>query len=71
VNLAGNDYHLLATSTAAIDRGISPSYLTSVYTTDKDGVTRPQGSAWDIGAYEFTTGVTEVRPAPPVITTTN
>jgi hypothetical protein len=33
----------------AKDAGVS---LSSYFTTDKDGVTRPQGSAWNIGAYE-------------------
>jgi hypothetical protein len=52
------DLHLQASSTSAIDQGVNPapSYLTSIYTTDKDGVTRPQGSAWDLGAYEFLSG---------------
>ena len=49
-------FRLTASATAAIDRGINPSYLISVYSTDRDGVTRPQGSAWDIGAYEYASG---------------
>ena len=35
---------------AAIDSGISEA---SVFTSDYLGILRPQGSAWDIGAYEF------------------
>lgn len=35
--------------TVAKDKGVS---LSSYFTTDKAGTTRPQGSAWDIGAYE-------------------
>jgi len=27
--------------------------LSSVFTTDKNGVSRPQGAVWDIGAYEY------------------
>ncbi len=65
------DFHLQSTSTAAIDQGISPTYLTSVYTTDKDGTSRPQGSAWDIGAYEFATGSGSVAPMPPTALTIN
>jgi hypothetical protein len=53
--------HLQASSTAAIGQGISPSYLTSVYTTDKDGNQRLLG-AWDIGAYQLN-GSTP--PSPP------
>jgi len=47
-----NDLHLQAGDAVAIDHGLS---LAAYFTTDKDGVTRPQGSAWDIGAYEFQT----------------
>jgi parallel beta-helix repeat protein len=50
VNPSGGsgDYHLLSTS-PAIDAGSgdnSPSI-------DKEGVARPQGSNWDLGAYEY------------------
>jgi len=44
--------HLQAGDAVATDHGLS---LAAYFTTDKDGVTRPQGSAWDIGAYEFQT----------------
>ena len=35
--------------------------LSSIWSnaTDKDGVSRPQGSAWDIGAYEYVSGTTQ------------
>ncbi|HEY6305403.1 MAG TPA: choice-of-anchor Q domain-containing protein [Candidatus Angelobacter sp.] len=33
--------------------------------TDKDGVLRPQGTAFDLGAYEFVSGTTVSRPNPP------
>jgi hypothetical protein len=33
--------------------------------TDKDGVLRPQGTAFDLGAYEIASGVTVTRPNPP------
>jgi hypothetical protein len=45
-----NDLHLQGGDTVAIDHGLS---LASYFTTDKDGVTRPQGNGWDIGAYEY------------------
>jgi hypothetical protein len=38
----------LTVGSPAIDAG-----TTNAYTTDILGVTRPQGSAFDIGAYEF------------------
>jgi hypothetical protein len=48
VNAAGADFHLQADS-PAIDAGIAIAEVT----TDFDGVARPQGAAYDIGAYEF------------------
>ena len=42
-------YNLLVNS-PAINAGMS---LASFFTTDKDGLARPQGVAWDIGADEF------------------
>ena len=44
-----NNLHLASTDNVAKDAGVS---LGSYFTTDKDGITRPQGSAWNIGAYE-------------------
>lgn len=49
VNAAGNDFRI-QTSSAAKDMGTS---LSGTFTTDKDGIARPQGATWDIGAYEF------------------
>jgi hypothetical protein len=41
---------LAAPGGGTVDTGFDGSAL---FTTDKDGVTRPKGAAWDIGAYEF------------------
>ena len=43
----------LRTNSAAKDVGVS---LAAYFTTDKIGTARPQGSAWDIGAYELGAG---------------
>ena len=48
VDPANHDYHMTSGS-AARDAGID---LSSMFTTDKDGVFRPQGGVFDIGAYE-------------------
>ncbi len=50
-----SDLHLSSSDTAAKDHGTS---LSAYFTSDKSGVARPQGSAWDIGAYEFPVSVT-------------
>ena len=46
---ASTDLHLNAGSNG-IDDGID---MSPYFTTDFDGISRPQGSAWDIGAYEY------------------
>jgi hypothetical protein len=51
-----------ASSTNSIGKGIDPSYLTSIYTTDKAG--NPRGSTWDIGAYELNSGTASAPAAP-------
>jgi hypothetical protein len=48
---SSGDYQLTSSSTYCINKGYD---LSSLFTDDKNGVTRPSGSAWDIGAYEFT-----------------
>src|SRR5262249_21017807 len=50
LNAAANDFHLTASSTLAVDHGTT---LTAV-SSDFDGVLRPQGGAYDIGAYQYT-----------------
>jgi hypothetical protein len=55
------DFHLQASS-PAIDKGTSITGLT----TDIDGTSRPQGTAFDIGSYEYTLGASSPPPpAPP------
>lgn len=50
VNHNGNDFHL-SSSSPGIDAGFA--LIGNSANFDKDGVTRPQGKANDIGAYEF------------------
>ncbi len=50
VNAAADDYHLTAVS-PAVEGGLDASVF-GIYA-DKDGVPRPYGPAYDIGAYEF------------------
>lgn len=60
VNAPEGDYHLQEGS-PGIDQGITVASVK----TDMDGVARPQGSAYDIGAYEYKAGG-PIEP-PPVI----
>ncbi len=57
VNAAAFDFRLV-TGAKSIDSGAS---LSSYFTTDIMGTSRPQGTKWDIGAYE---GAYESIPAP-------
>ncbi|HZR19660.1 MAG TPA: choice-of-anchor D domain-containing protein [Verrucomicrobiae bacterium] len=50
-NSALNDLHLAPSDTGAIDRGTN--FFSTYFSTDADGVSRPQGTFWDLGAYEF------------------
>ena len=59
VNLAGDNYHLQASS-PAIDKGTVDSRLK----VDLAGVSRPQGAAYDIGAYEFVLSCSSVSDCP-------
>jgi hypothetical protein len=58
-NIAGNDFHLNP-GTLPIDHGLD---LTATgFTTDLEGRHRPQGPAWDMGAYEFSGTNTTTSP---------
>jgi hypothetical protein len=48
VDAAAGDFHVQSQS-AAVDAGIALAQVA----TDKDGVARPRGAAYDVGAYEF------------------
>ncbi|HIH09297.1 MAG TPA: hypothetical protein HA254_01365, partial [Candidatus Diapherotrites archaeon] len=52
VNSAGYDFRLKSTANAK-DNGVN---LGSIFSADVIGVSRPQGSGWDIGAYEYNLG---------------
>jgi hypothetical protein len=56
VNAAAGDFHLASPSAREVDAGIT----ISSFSTDADGVARPQGAAWDIGAYEYPSGGAQV-----------
>jgi hypothetical protein len=60
VDAATGNFRLSSTS-PAIDQG---AILTEVKTDIAD-VPRPQGSSYDIGAYEFSANQSDVKPAPP------
>ena len=58
VDASANDFSLQASS-PAINAGVT----VSIVTTDMKGVARPQGAAYDVGAYEYSQGTTPL-PAP-------
>jgi len=59
-SLTTPDFHLQSGS-PMIDAGVTISSLKM----DHDGIGRPQGAAYDIGAYEFNQGSTPPPPPPP------
>ncbi|MBI2450955.1 MAG: hypothetical protein HYV52_01285 [Parcubacteria group bacterium] len=73
VNSSANDFHLQSGSSAVNAGLVSSVYQTfqNIYglsiAVDFDKVTRPQGLAWDIGAYEYVSGAQQdtTPPAAP------
>lgn len=57
------DHHLTSLSPAKDFAAALTSVFGLDFAIDKDGVTRPQGLAWDSGAFEFS--LSQVRPLPP------
>lgn len=45
------DNFKISADSPIIDKGVS---FSTVFTADKEGISRPQGNAWDIGAHEYT-----------------
>lgn len=64
VNSGSRDYHLVS-GAAAIDGGTASHSGATAPNTDHDGASRPQGSAFDIGAYEFGAGGGPTPPPAP------
>ncbi len=72
-NRSGGDFHITSSSPAK-DAGVTvvpanPFVPSSSTAKDKDGVSRPQGTAFDMGAYEFFVGggtTTTENPPPNV-----
>jgi len=71
VNRSGGDLHINSTSPAK-DAGLTIVPANPFVpnpgpnqTTDKDGVLRPQGSAFDLGSYEVFAGTVAAKPNPP------
>lgn len=51
--LLDSNYHFLSATSPGVNTGTD---LSSIFTRDISGISRPQGSAWDIGAYEYVSG---------------
>ena len=47
--ISSSDFHLSGSDTVALNKGVTISEVNN----DKDNISRPQGIAYDIGAYEF------------------
>ncbi len=54
-----NTFYMPSFASPAVNKGID---LSSHYSIDKSGITRPQGPAWDIGAYEYVEKTDTITP---------
>jgi hypothetical protein len=57
--ILNNGYKPNDSNAPPVDEGVS---LSDIFTDDIDGISRPQGKAWDIGAYEYYTGSPSPEP---------
>ncbi len=69
VNPASDDYHH-ANGSPAISAGRAGYQSASAPTTDRDGAARPQGGAYDSGAYEMSGSPPPVDTTPPTVSIT-
>ncbi len=60
----GNNLRLSTNDSAAVNAGMD---LSGYFVNDKDGVARPQGAAWDVGAYEYGNGGYASTNLPPFV----
>ena len=65
VSSGTRDFHIVGTIGAAYPREKGITLTSPFSSTDPDGNTRGSDGAWDIGAYEYVTGVTYSPPATP------
>ena len=67
--LGSENFGLSSTDSDAIDKGANLSADANyAFSTDIIGTTRPQGSAWDIGAFEYISSGSGSAPAAGVVT---
>lgn len=65
ISTGGGDYHL-SVGSAAVNAGIASLGGINALTFDLDGVTRPNGGIYDLGAYELATAGPDITP--PILT---
>jgi hypothetical protein len=63
VDMNANNFRLASGATTVIDKGTN-SFVETISDKDADNVTRPQGSTWCAGAYEYVAGGPQPTPTP-------
>jgi hypothetical protein len=63
VQNASDNVYTLTSGSAAVDAALN---LGADFAFDREAYSRPQGNAWDIGAYEYVSGTPQTsKPNPP------